>query len=456
MSAACEQLTELASQGVAPALRAVDCVSNEMAAAAFGRLFGAGGAMAPVLILVLTLYIAFLGFSLLSGRSSLSVSALTPRMLTIGFVLTFATSWIAYQSVVWNLAIAGPDWIAGVLMGAKGSATQIFGDRIDIVFNAIAEASQAASGQAADLAQGAADGTAQAGATGAAGAAGAAAGTGMKAAAAAGGKGLFSPDSVMWMGALMLLLGTVGVLLTARIALGVLVALGPIFVVLGLFGGTRGLTAGWLRGVVLTALTPLFVVLGGGITLELLVPIVSSLVQGAQLGEIDGRAAMALFVVAAVHLALMGMVLKVAGTLVSGWRVFGLADTERSRGRGDGPSQAASAPPPSVQVQPFMPGQAAARAPAVSAASAAAMATAPSAEGAAATHSSERRTVVTQVSGGGLEPLAQSTATRARGIGSRFRSASNDTGRSASANGGGHTGANNGIHTGSRPAKENS
>ena len=440
MSAACEQLTELASQGVAPALRAVDCVSNEMAAAAFGRLFGAGGAMAPVLILVLTLYIAFLGFSLLSGRSSLSVSALTPRMLTIGFVLTFATSWIAYQSVVWNLAIGGPDWIAGVLMGAKGSATQIFGDRIDIVFNAIAEASQAAGGQGgAEAAQGAAEG--------------AAAGAGAaKTAAAAGGAGLFSPDSVMWMGALMLLLGTVGVLLTARIALGVLVALGPIFVVMGLFGGTRGLTAGWLRGVVLTALTPLFVVLGGGITLELLVPIVSSLVQGAQMGEIDGRAAMALFVVAAVHLALMGMVLKVSGTLVSGWRVFGLADGERSHGRGDSASQAAP-PPPSVQVQPFAPANAQGRTPAVSAATAAAMA-ASAGGGGAATHSSERRTVVTQVSGGGIEPLGHSNASRARGIGSRFRSASNDSGRPAPHNTGPqNTGPQN---TGPKPVKENS
>ena len=437
MSAACEQLTELASQGVAPALRAVDCVSNEMAAAAFGRLFGAGGAMGLVLIPVLTLYIAFLGFSLLSGRSSLSVSALTPRMLTIGFVLTFATSWMAYQSVVWNLAIGGPDWIAGVVMGAKGSATQIFGDRIDIVFNAIAEASQAAGQGGGEAAQGAAQ----------AGAAGATAGAGAAKAAAAGGAGLFSPDSVMWMGALMLLLGTVGVLLTARIALGVLVALGPIFVVMGLFGGTRGLTAGWLRGVVLTALTPLFVVLGGGITLELLVPIVSSLVQGAQLGEIDGRAAMALFVVAAVHLALMGMMLKVSATLVSGWRVFGLADGARSRGERASASQAAP-PPPSVQVPPFAPSAAQGRAPAVSAASAAAMAASGAAAG-AATHSSERRTVVTQVSGGGIEPLGHSHASRARGIGSRFRSASNDSGRPAS-----HPTATQ--NTASKPVKENS
>jgi type IV secretion system protein VirB6 len=43
--------------------------------------------------------------------------------------------------------------------------------------------------------------------------------------------------------------------------------------------------------------------------------------------------------------------------------------------------------------------------------------------------SGERRTVVTQVSGGGLEPIgAAAGASRAKGIGSRFR-ASNDTGR---------------------------
>lgn len=427
MSTACEQLTEVASAGVAPALRAVDCVANEMASAAFGRLFGAEGAMAPVLTILLTLYIAFFAISLLTGRSSLGISALTPRMLTLGLVLTFATSWIAYQGVVWNLAVGGPDWIASQLMGAKGSATQIFGDRIDVVFNAIAEASQNAGQAGGDAAQAAPEGAAPA-----------------KAAMPGGGAGgLFSPDSVMWMGALMLLLGTVGVLLTARIALAILLALGPIFVVMALFGGTRGLTAGWLRGVVLTATTPLFVVLGGGITLELLVPIVSALVQGAQLGEIDGRAAMALFVVAAVHLALMGMVLKVAGTLVSGWQVFGLARSERQSGGSDAVAPPAAALAPSGQVQPFVTAASASRTPAVSAASAAAMVAAPGAEHGTSSSSGDRRTVITQVSGGGIEPLGASQASRTRGIGSRFR-ASND--------GASHTSAS-GI-TGRVPAKE--
>ncbi|SFF87632.1 type IV secretion system protein VirB6 [Novosphingobium sp. CF614] len=401
MSAACEQLTEVASAGVSPALRAVDCVANEMAASAFGRLFGAGGAMGPVLTILLTLYIAFFAFSLLTGRTSLGVSALTPRMLRLGVVLTFATSWIAYQGVVWNLAIGGPDWIAALLMGAKGSATQLFGDRIDIVFGAINDISQASAGEGAAPSGGPASA-----------------------------QGLFTPESVMWMGALLLLLGTVGVLLTARIALAVLLAVGPIFVVLALFGGTRGLTVGWLRGVVLTAVTPLFVVLGGGITLELLVPIINQLVQSANMGELDGRAAMALFLVASVHVALMVMIVKVAATMVSGWRVFGLAgsDDERSSGARGG-QDTAPAPAASMPTSSPLAATQQRRAPVV-AASAAAMGDAAYHESNAAMRSSERRTVVTQVTGGGIEPLRHGeNGTRARGIGSRFRSASNDTGK---------------------------
>ena len=42
------------------------------------------------------------------------------------------------------------------------------------------------------------------------------------------------------MGATLLLLGTVGVLVTARIALAVLVAVGPVFVVMALFPARAG------------------------------------------------------------------------------------------------------------------------------------------------------------------------------------------------------------------------
>lgn len=393
----CARLIENASAGVAPALRAVDCVAGETTAMAFNRLFGAEGAMAPVLTILLTLYIAFFAISLLTGRSSLGISALTPRMLTLGLVLTFATSWVAYQGVVWNLAVGAPDWIASVLMGSDGSATQIFADRIDIVFAAIGQIAQAGGGQA---------------------------GGGQ---AAASGAGMFQPADIMWIGALLLLLGTVGVLLTARIALAILLALGPVFVVMALFNGTRGLTAGWLRGVALTALTPLFVVLACGVTLELLVPILSAM--NDSLEGISGRAAMAVFLIAAVHVALMVMVLKVAATMVSGWRVFGLASDGAKSARDLGYAASAGA---ASQVAPLQPAQAqtSRRAPVVTAAGAAAL---PGDSGAGQARdtlqANERRTVVTHVSGGGLEPMSSRRESRARGIGSRFRSASNDTGR---------------------------
>ncbi len=292
----CSQLMEQASAGVAPALRAIDCAAGEMTASAFARLFGSGGALLPALTILLTLYIAFFAVSLLTGRSRIGISALTPRMITLGLVLTFATSWAAYSQVLWNLAVAGPDWIATVLTGSQGSASLIFADRIDIVFAAIEQASDAASAAAAAGAPAASSDSA----------------------------GMFKPADIMWLGALLLLLGTVGVLLTARIALALLMALGPLFVVLALFRGTRGLTAGWLKGLAMTGLVPLFVVLGGAITLELLVPVISALSQGAQFGEISGRAAMALFLVAAAHVALMAMVMKTAATIVAGWKVFGL------------------------------------------------------------------------------------------------------------------------------------
>jgi len=205
-------------------------------------------------------------------------------MITLGLVLTFATSWAAYQGVVWNLAVGAPDQIAGLLMGTDGSATDGFASKIDIVFARLIEVGG--------------DGDAP--------------------------TSTYSPMGLMWLGATLLLLGTVGVLVTCKIALAILLALGPLFVVLALFGGTRGLFVGWLRGLVLLALAPLFAVLGGSLILELAVPVLSALAPTVP-GEINPQAAMAFFVLGAVHVALMVIILRVAATMVAAWNVFGLA-----------------------------------------------------------------------------------------------------------------------------------
>ena len=372
----CDDLVQNASAGVAASLRAVDCVSAETTASAFTRLFGTNGALLPALTLVLTLYVAGFALLLITGRSSLSVRSLTPRMITLGVVLTFTTSWVAYQSVVWNLATGAPDQIAGILLGSSGSATQMFADRIDILFNAISETASA---------------TAQGGARPESGA--------------------FTPGNLMWLGALLFMLGTVGLLVTVRIALAVLLAVGPVFITFFLFPGARGLFAGWLRAVVLMAITPLFAVLGGVLMIELAVPVVAAL-RGAE--GIDGRAAMALFIIATVHCALMAMAVRVATTTVGGWTVFGLARGAEKASSSSRPAAAA----PAAMTPPMPANSNVSRARGLASALPATALAAPSAASVGGTRS--RAVVIPAVStGASLRPTGPR---RARGIGSRFAS----------------------------------
>ncbi len=380
MTTTCDLAAQEMGTGVASALTAVDCIASQVSEQAFGRIFGTDGQLALVLTMLLIFYVAFFGISLMLGRSNLSVRALLPKMMTLGLVLTFATSFAAFSTVFYNLFVEGPDQIAGVLTGTDGSATATFAQKLDVVFLAV---QQASTGQI-DIAA-------------------------------------FSPPGMMWLGAMLLLLGTVGLLVTARIGLALLLAVGPIFVVLALFNGTRGLFTGWLKGVVMLSLAPLFAVLGGTIMLELAVPILAALV--AVPGEIDQQAAMAFFLVGAVHVALMFMVLKVTSSMVAGWQVFGLVPSKEVESGAD----AMRTPPVSPPVT--APDRARQVAPAAIAATqqrrvdVAPVQTAAAANDAGPATSTTRETKVYATSSGGgqVTPLNPSTS-RTRGIGNRFRS----------------------------------
>ncbi|WP_126173707.1 type IV secretion system protein [Altericroceibacterium xinjiangense] len=379
-AASCQAALQGVGSGVAASLQGVDCAANAMAQAAFGRLFAPNGALVPVLTILLTLYVAFFAFALITGRSRVGVSALTPRMMTLGLVLTFATSWAAYSQVVWNLATGAPDQIAGILMGIDGSATRGFADKIDVVFGALIQAS---GGEAMQAPQSA-----------------------------------FSPPGLMWFGGTLLLLGTVGVLVTTKIALSVLLALGPVFVVLALFSGTRGLFTGWLKGVVLLSIAPMLAVLSGSLMLELAVPVLSAL--AATPGQIDPRAAMGFFLIGAVHASLMILVMKVAGAMVAGWRVFGLAGSERDSGRADSPARTqverTVAPAPRAEIiQGALASSRQIRLASIPAST-------PANDTAPASVRRETKVIGTAASAA-PNPIQPGAVSRAHGIGSRFRAA---------------------------------
>jgi type IV secretion system protein VirB6 len=280
----CQPFGSEGPAGVADALSKIDCMANDATSVSFGRLFGAHGSFTTALTIILTLYIALLAFNLLTGRSALRVSVLTPRMMTLGLVLTFATSWIAYQSVVWNLATGAPDEIASVLVGTNGSATTMFAHQLDGMFTAINDAV-----------------------------------TNIPPGVTAATPGFSSPANILSIAALILLLGTVGVLVVCRLALAALLILGPVFIVLALFEGTRGLFEGWLKCVATFALVPLLTVVMGSGALGAISPMIASL--GENGAEIPLKTAVSILVASIIYLSLMLLVFKVAAMLTKGWRL---------------------------------------------------------------------------------------------------------------------------------------
>ena len=295
-----------ASGSLAEALKTLDCQTGAATSLAFGRLFGSDGRLLAALTILLTLYVALFAIGLLTGRTRMGLSAFTPRMMTLGLVLTFATSWMAYQSVVWTLAVGAPDEIASIVSGTKGSATTAFADRLDGLFVAVADSADRASKPAPPTETGITPATPMVGG--------------------------FTASTVLWLSALMLLLGSVGVLVTAKIALAAMLALGPVFIVMALFPATRGLFEGWLKAVVLMAIVPLFAVLIGGGAIAALEPVARAI---ALTGETpSSRAVGTLFLGSAVFVALMMMAIKTATTLVAGWRLPGTR--ERGSERRDG------------------------------------------------------------------------------------------------------------------------
>jgi len=302
--------------GIAETLRSVDCSTQQATRFAFDRLFGAQGGMSLALTTLLTLYIGLLALNLLTGRSRMRLSLLTPRALTLGLVLTFATSWAAYQQVVWNLAEGAPDQIARLLIGSKGSATDFFAGQLDRMFNTVAEAA-VASAPAPDAAQ--------------------------KSVA-------MSPSDVLWYAGLLLLLGTAGVLLTAKLTLAALLAIGPLFIVLALFDSTRGLFEGWVRSTVLFAVAPLVTVLVGGGALLLMAPMVQAL--GAAGSTPSMRLAVSLLLAACVYIALVVIAMRAAATLTGAWR---LQRRSGERQADPAPTQQVAVPSPLLQTAPIAP-----------------------------------------------------------------------------------------------------
>jgi len=292
--------------GVAHALASVDCGVGLVVTTSYSRLFGQEGAFGAVLTTLLTLYVAFIAIGLMTGRTRLTLSGMAPRVLSLGLVLTFATSWPAYHAVIYGLLVGGPEQIAGALAG-PGGQTAGFALRLDHLLIRFADVAKALGDNA----------------PGASKALGPLAGPQMAA-------------GLVWVSGMLILLGSAGALVLTRIVLAMLLAIGPVFVVLALFRQTRGLFEGWLRTALLFALAPTLTVLAGSAAIALLGPLIDAIADDPAGAVADLQPILELFMGSVVYVGLVCMLMWTSASLVRGWR-FG-----RSTDEGRGPSMTTS------------------------------------------------------------------------------------------------------------------
>lgn len=258
---------------VSSLLRSTDCRVGTLARAGYDAIFTTSGAFTSVLTVLLTIYVALIGYRLLLGRSPMNASEAALSAVKIGAVVALATQWGTYQTVVYRLLFDGPQQIGTAVLhnlGAYGAAYDgdVFSglqrafDDLTAFSPAAPPGSPAAAGPELPIP-------------------GAPAAAPAPSSASVGMSSLLSKPGfdalLLQASAIILLISTLGVLLASKVALALLLGLGPIFLALFLFDATRGLFEGWLRATLAFAFAPLSTTLVLGLGLALLAPALAAI-----------------------------------------------------------------------------------------------------------------------------------------------------------------------------------
>jgi len=267
MQAACPSLAP-DSAFVSGVLGYVDCEAQALGLGGWQGMTGAGSANTLILTGMLTIFIALIGYRLLLGETPTLRDGVV-ALVKIGIVIALATSWSAFRTLAYDVAMHGPAELAtqiGGPSGLPGAGGGLIG-RLQGVDNELIELNTLGTGKPPDA-------DVIAGPTAVP----------------------LSPQQQQQQiqdlqrraqrpkwdpanDAKMLseartyyLTGVIAAFASVRIVTGLLLALGPLFVLFLLFDGTRGLFEGWVRGLVGAALGALSTAIVLGVELALLEP----------------------------------------------------------------------------------------------------------------------------------------------------------------------------------------
>ena len=294
----------------------VDCYMQSTVQAGYANLLGPGSVFGYALTIALTIYVAIVGYRLIFGRSTLSMGEMAPRMLLIGAVLALTSNWATYQMLVYDVLTDGPQEIVSAINPSSSQSSSV-NQRVDMLSGRMVDLADAWTEFDAQPQNAAPDAAVMAEQKGEADILPPTV-TGITAIIAP--KDSLGPNMLM-LSALLLVLASAGVLVVAKIILGLLLLLGPLFAVLGLFAGTRGLTLGWARAAVLMALVPVMAIITAAGSTALIEPVLAEMYVSANQGIFSLRAALTILVIVLITVAVAVQLFRIGRTIVSGWTI---------------------------------------------------------------------------------------------------------------------------------------
>lgn len=272
----------------------IDCTASSVGEEGWRALVTPGSYFSVIVTLMLTLFVALYGYRLLLGHApSLRDGVIT--VLKIGIVLTFTLSWPAYRTLIYDVVLHGPAELAATagqgvgLPGAGGGLVE----RLELTDRALVALAVTGTGDpppATDL---------------------------ITPPQPFGGFNSFALGAARS----TYLTATIAAFGIVRAVAGLLLALGPLFIALMLFAGTRGLFEGWVRLIGGAALGSVAVAVLLGVELALLDPWLTDLLARRAANQSIPAAPVELLVISLAFALALGGVLYAAFRLAMG---FGL------------------------------------------------------------------------------------------------------------------------------------
>lgn len=264
MNSACRALVD--DGVIRSVLAAVDCETRSYAQVGYSALTAGSGVFQTALTALLTIYVAIVGYRMLFARGDIHISDAPVMALKVGAVLALVTNWSAFQTLVFDVAGRVPKEIAAVvsapLQDKRGSLASVPVDGLQIVYDQLGLTAEALGKKAGPAART------------------------FSSAEAAAANQITTASTVLFV-------MSAGVISATTLAIGVLTAVGPIFIALFLISAARGLFVGWVRALTAAALIQMV----GWLLIVMMLAVIQPWLEAAaqqRAGEIDPQTAISL------------------------------------------------------------------------------------------------------------------------------------------------------------------